>query len=107
MALIPQGLVLRAAATVVSHVSSGMLRRFFAAPMDHYIDDGIIIEPDLSAGPRSLLASPCPGRIYPRSAQARLWDFSEDLGAANWSPQKSSKWQQIIDPIGMVIDFSS
>ena len=86
---------------------NGMLRRFFAAPIDNYIDDDTIVEPDFSAGPRSCLASPRPGRLYPRSAQASLWDFSEDLGMANWSPEKSSAWSQVIDPIGMMIHFSS
>ena len=30
---------------------NGMLRRFFAAPIDNYIDDDTIVEPDFSAGP--------------------------------------------------------
>ncbi len=84
-----------------------MLRRFFAAPIDNYIDDDTIVEPDCSACPRSCLASPRPGRLYPRSAQASLWDFSEELSMANWSPEKSSAWSQVIDSIGMMIDFSS
>jgi hypothetical protein len=86
---------------------SGMARRFFAAPIDHYIDDVTAIEPDFAAGPRTHVVPPRPGREFPRSSQAMLWDFCEDLHLADWSSSKSVSWRPVVDPIGMVTDFSS
>jgi len=81
-------------------------RRFLGAILDHYLDDISGVEPEWARGDRQAAFGPClPGREFPTSSQAMLWELVALTGAATLAPAKSASWSSLLTCTGITFDF--
>ena len=81
-------------------------RRFLGAILDHYLDDIPGVEPEWARGDRQAAFGPClPGREFPTSSQAMLWELVALTGAATLAPAKSASWSSLLTCTGITFDF--
>ena len=79
------------------------MRRLLACPVESYVDDFCTAEPDFARGPAS--QDPRPGRTFPGSSQAMLWEVYELLGFRPLAVHKSNLWSTVLESCGIVTDF--
>lgn len=109
LAAIPRGLNFGLSAAVLQYsrkpaLITAFLRRFLWVPVDSYVDDYQVAEPDFSRGPEAPAAG-CHLR-HPLSGQAMLWAAYALFGMRPLRLDKSTPWSSGPCPfVGVTTDF--
>jgi hypothetical protein len=110
-AAIPRGLNFGLSSAVIQYCRKPalvvtFLRRFLMVPVDSYVDDYQVSEPDFARGLEDPAAPPGPVR-FPDSGKSMLWAAYELFGFRPLAVAKSVAWSSGPRPfVGVTTDFS-